>query len=754
VGLRDVETGETFPFKTAAAAEKFLDVRGKTLPNRFPNGPISERLFAGIGGVGVQVPHSVGVDNVQTAARIISTSRILPSISYFLRAENDMIKKIGYENTPRMFAAVSDVAQAATRMRAQERLWVKKMMQIRGKGLRSKSIREEKFHDFVEMFERPRTEWADFAKERGLSGQEIKAGEQLRELYNEMFEFARRNKAIDITAEDFLTDYFPHYMRKDADSWVAAVSEDLARRGKAPLPQTIEFVSEMAREGTLTKYEKDPFMITLQYIRGLAFAGEMRPAWESASRLANTVRQQGIDGRNRSLTLMGNLMHDYLSLVKSGRPEQQAEVKIAMTETVKRVLGLELSSKEIDRLTNAFIGLNYGAFMGFRPGLAIRNMSQTLVTTLPFLGGKYTAHGMRAVLGKNGRGLYEEAVAAGAVMPGSIALPMEDVIYAQALRARTKGALGKKAATAMATVEGSMTRFSAWSLQGQLEIGGREIPFPGVYGGSDTFNRLIAYAGGKKRALDAFNDFKLGKIGQEKMLERAGAMQLGEAAQREVTLRLQKDGVLETAKWMGTQTSNFTQFMYQTGTGPRIFAHGAGKVFGMYGTWPTWYADFMARGLSTGTMQDKMRFVAWTGITHAAMASSATTLGINMSRWMGLTSFGWAGGPAFEFFKDMTDIWGGVDVRGEPTPSARTALGRRGIKDPGPSAGIRPFRYELDDPQKLAWETLGFFTPGAFALRDWMAASELPRGSKEQMIRAIGLQPVAPGQNWPGVIVK
>jgi hypothetical protein len=172
--------------------------------------------------------------------------------------------------------------------------------------------------------------------------------------------------------------------------------------------------------------------------------------------------------------------------------------------------------------------------------------------------------------------------------------------------------------------------------------------------------------------------------------------------------------------------------VYQAGAGPRAFNSRAGKLFGMYGTWPSWYASLIEQRLRYGTPIDKARFVGYTAAVHLGFMNMAYLTGINMSKWTGL-QFGWAGGPAFDIVKDLSDIVEGEQVSGEPTAERELALSKYGIRDPGDGL------FEIRDPRRLIEGTAGLFFPGMYAVRDVREAMKEDNPARMAM-RAAGFQ--------------
>ena len=299
--------------------------------------------------------------------------------------------------------------------------------------------------------------------------------------------------------------------------------------------------------------------MAIRYTRETDSKKHTREAFEAANDLLKQMPAEG------QLGIVRQSMEDYLKLSYGGAPEVYYVTRVALKDVSDR-LNIKIDEKDVDRFVHQLISMNYGAFMGFRPALAVRNLTQTLVTTLPMLGPKYVAQGIKFAF-SGGR---EEARRVGAIPVQSLAVPFEDAVYKSTILNATKLAVGEGAAKPLRLAVRTLdvgSRLSKFSLEGGITVGKKKkFTFPiGWYVRADHMNRAIAYGGQRNRVLDAFS--KHLAPGKTKSIdafnEAAGLSQLGPAITDEFHKILTSGGLREAAEWAGVQMANETQWIYQ-----------------------------------------------------------------------------------------------------------------------------------------------------------------------------------------------
>lgn len=590
--------------------------------------------------------------------------------------------------------------------------WIGRLTKMKGSRHRTTSVRDEKMESLVDIFQRPRTEWADLGAKAGLNKREMEVLGEARSYLNDIFERLNLDPNNKITGEMFIEDYFPHIANRSS-----AKSKEFMGKARRANPEVMDFVHELERHGAMVKYDKDLFRVLMRYTRAAAFRMHVTRHWKETAKMVEAMLaegkyanpQLGNESVQGGMGVVAKQLKDYLLMSYGGMPETYYVTREALSQMVEN-LNLKLSPMAFDRVVQTMVSANFGAYMGFRPGLALRNLSQLIVTTLPMVGAKNMSAGLESAA-RNYKPILEKLRKYGGEVSSAAPVATEDVFYTHQVHDAVKNMTGpgarESAVKGFFDVGERVTDFTHWSL--------------GMFSKMDQFNRVVTFAAQRNKTITSLNRYLKGEIKKDKFDELSGLFREGETVAAEFHRRLSvnQDDAID---WFSTYMSNQTQWLYQLGAGPSAFSHGFGKLFGMYGTWPTWFAQYVSKGMTKGTTADKIQFLGWTSAVTGLFTSSAYWTGLNLSRWTGFSSFEWAGSPFWDWAKDATDIWGGVQSSGEPTAERTLALGERGMRDTGsgiPLLGLLPGgRLDIKDPRKLFDSTVGMFTPGLYALRD------------------------------------
>ncbi len=715
-------------------------------PNLAPRGVnIADELVPGAGTPSMPAHTAIDHSNAHLNPALSLTSGLLPRAK-FLQFAQDALSKLGITDVkpytdfflPLSFSRKAYLTEMST--------WIKGGVLDDGSKIRGLAeiynpknpvIRATQKEAIIDLLEAPRGQWKKIAADRGLNEKELQAASEMRDWFNKMFKRHVADKNITISGDDFIENYWPHYRRladEDAPGSIAKAFGELFPGKKVNKP-TMRFLSEMQRQGVMSKYDKDPFTVMLKYLRAGLYKSHMRETMDNAIDVLNKMPQN-----TRDLQQIRRSMVDYLQLARYGAPEAFTSVNAAVENTL-RMLNLPLDITTQERIINTYLTLNYGAYLGFRPGLALRNLYQTILTGMPVLGPKYLAYGMKAVF-SNKKEAFTRARKAGALLTDHVPVFGDDLLYAEYraanLEASGKGgllsALSKKAA---ATTKLGMK----W------------------YTSADTINRGVVFWGMRKRALDAWNKF--GSKGEmDKFWSKSGINFFGPSIKEEFTKILRSSGAESAVDWIGARAAEDTQWIYQLGAGPSLFSHGIGRLFGQYGTWPSWYGAYMAQGIKNLKGLERASFLAKNVAVHKTIILAGGLVGWNMARWTGISSLGWMGGPAVDWFSDIREIVSGVTTSGEATAGRSIALSKLGLKDVGgdgaallPSALGGRLQFKTDAKERLKFATyfLSTVTPGyLFFARD--APDALVQEDLASFIgRALSIPLDSPGYSYPQV---
>lgn len=771
--IKHPTSGNKIVFTSDGAAAAYM----KKNPQRVPDftgdipSPLPKNSF-GFQGASVMPDHTAAeLANARVPKLMLGLgAKVLPRLAWF-RMMDDILLKQGIETD--IFSAASRLQEAILRGQNARIPWVERLEKMRTAG-----IRDEKLPIIRDLMLQSEGNIARMAKAADLNREEVEAAKAIKGYMRDLISDINKHSGFGVDADEFMEVYMPEIITRAPGSWQKRLTARLAADGKTPNKSMMEFATEMERAGIPQgRHENNPFIVALRWTSA-AFTkrhvdGPLKRAFKIAHKLPNDDTPAGLIRKN---------LVDGIKVAYGGTPEAYYVTRVAAQNYFKN-LDIKLEPRDMERVMNTLVSMNYGAFMGFRPALALRDLSQTVFVTLPLVQSpKHMGKGLKFGFTTAGR---DEARAALAIPPHSTALHLEDVVSRTEMYnalASAPDATGKLAGRVL-KVTGKMQEVAHVGLGGEVTIAGRKIP-TGLYGRVNDLQRSVAYHAQKSKTLEAMNRW-LGNNGHGNITrfnEEAGLTMFGEAQTREFHKLLNTGGrvkvgdvtIPEAVRWISVQMANESQWVYQMGAGPAAFSQGLGRLFGMYGTWPTWYVQHLIRGATRGTVRDRARFWGWSAATLGAMTSAAYATGINFNKWSPLNSLGWTGGPALDFFADWREIWGGARPPGEPpTPGRALALGQRGLQDTGDRVPI-PVLGHLDprrgkgldvvDPMRMGRDVLYLFTPGAGQIRNIIQAHE-EDSAREAVMRAIGLPgpfrpaftnpfgPVA-GASWPQINIR
>ncbi len=452
--------------------------------------------------------------------------------------------------------------------------------------------------------------------EADMTPGEIAAAKELRKWYQALFD------RFGLDYSTWISDYAPHlrhYSDVYGNSIVRLWRETRGRN--IPLPREIRFVNEMRRFGVMDIYELDAFVAAGRYLRGGANKQFLAQPWREVKRLISNVD-------DRSVTLP---LTYYLEAIRGVEfTETRAMMQATMRNVFERLPGVARTS-ETARVADDFaltlLSMSYQATMGFRPGLAIRNLTQTLQTTWTLFG----SH----------PGLFPRAVAAALTREGRDA-------------AAAAGAVARRSVPVFAGEEilEEMPRFLARMSEVSLKM----------YTGADEMNRAIAYHMGRLSAEEAIKNFARRSIGvtdvrqldklRRRLLTESNAAAYDRPVINEFLKRLRLDAA-DAASFLGKRASDVTQFLYGRGNQPRWWRSAGGRFLGQFGTWPMWYVNFVGSTLrnlgENAGRAAQARFLGRLAIANmAVIAAGREVLQLDLGRWAAYNSVFYTGGPGAE----------------------------------------------------------------------------------------------------------
>jgi hypothetical protein len=438
---------------------------------------------------------------------------------------------------------------------------------------------------------------ASIAKE--LTPKQIRAAEELRKWYGLSKEDGLF-KSLQIEAE-WLTDYAPH-IREHAEGFGGNLVEGWRVSRGTPLPKSVEYFADFARDGSLNVYETRAFHAAAQYLGAGARSRFLNQAMDDAKRLLRAIPDNAVKGP----------LVNYIEAIRGWEFTPQRAAMDASFANILRTLGAsEQLAKDVgERMTMGLLGLSYQATMGYRPGLAIRNAAQIFQTTWP-------------LLGTVGSDAFAEGIGRALTTAGRSA----------AVRA---GAINLKQSAIFAGDE-AMASLPQW-LQTMNETGFK------LYDTADMFTRSVTFNVAKIRSERAIVDYgkalKAGKdaaVAQRALIKESGAMVLSPRFTQEY-LRRVATSPESAGDFLGKQLTDIAQFLYGRGNQPRWMRTVPGRFFGQFGTWPLWYVDYVRRSFTNmwgnGFQKEALGFLGKIAMVDMAIYESGRRVNLDLRRWM------------------------------------------------------------------------------------------------------------------------
>jgi len=509
-----------------------------------------------------------------------------------------------------------------------------------------------------------------------MTENEFRAAKFSREKYDEFFSF------FDVEAERYLEDYLPRMRKMGTD-----FTEKLINEFNMPKGYYVFFKHQ--RTGGYFPREKDPLRLLSAYARIGANEKFLEPSYQKFVKMLEAYKKEGM-----LLPGVEALAKKYLGEVRSFKTgsgyaldQTIRDVATFFSKMLKKAGMKEWEKEDIERIVSKLVSyelnLTYAGAMGFRPYTCIRNVFQTLLTTLPKLGPKYTLLGIKDALTKEA---WNEARAAGHLVERYSPVPFGEEVVGGAIEKTAKASL--------------------WA-----------------YRKADSFNRVVAYRGAK-RMIENYT----------KLLEKDLKGLIRKRDQKLIDKRLKKfnrqvewdwvDPVVMTGEFKPLlETGRFkelgerfarhmvedTQWIYRRANAPYWMRGNVGKLCGQFGIWPTYFAQYgrsLTRGDPINVAKRLSRFAAISSLTAFV---GANVFGVDIKKWVWYHPLMWGGPPSVGAINALRKSIPGVSSEYEQAVAENTLKSYAKIHIPSYLAarGIVQAIEETDEEDRLK-KLLGF----------------------------------------------
>lgn len=449
---------------------------------------------------------------------------------------------------------------------------------------------------------------AEYAAREKMSAEQIKMANEIERIYEEIAAI----EDVPISDARLLRGYTAHYaQQKTADP----VNAYLNQKGTNP---ELKFVNGMIRTGEIDAYSLDPVPNLARYIRGAFNSVEFNKSWNEAARAASLL----------SNPLARKVANDYLSAVRGNPTASQRWTQKIVDQTFDN-LGLKLSVDVRRGLVNSYMSMVNAAFMGARPGLAVRDLMQWTFFHYSrygdgVLGTKRTANALRMA--------WESRGAPAAEMRAAGDLPTIGIVEFDTPEALMNSRLGRGLSKAPEFIR----RIS----EAGLTASGQRNAYEFAYRGTLLESRQFVG--------DALKRLVNGDLNKKEAYERIKLRSFNRATRIEFDRLVTEGDFSRATELLSRQSAREMLAEYGKANSPWGWNTNTGRLITHYGTWSSNATQFVLGGLSRGTKKDMMGFATRAAITQSALFVTGRVLGLDFRRWMTLPGLFFTGGPAIQ----------------------------------------------------------------------------------------------------------
>ncbi|KKL69901.1 hypothetical protein LCGC14_2110270, partial [marine sediment metagenome] len=431
----------------------------------------------------------------------------------------------------------------------------------------------------------------------------------------------------------------------------------------------MSFVNSMIRSGETNVYDRNPISVTARYIKNAFNAIEFNDAWNDAKKYVDT-ELGGQFGREGSVASW--VAKSYLSDIR-GIPGAATKFTQQAVDAFFKKMGWKMELNIRRDLVNTYLAMTNAAFMGARPGLALRDLMQLTIFHYSRFGGVGGKRTMRALtlatrLGQEGTKELRDA--------GE--LPTIGIIEFETALQLEASAIGK-------TMRGlpAMTRKIA---EVGLTMSGQRNAYEFGYKG------ILLEA--RETALRELNNFVDGKITKEEAYKRMGLDTYNLQTKKAFDAFVTSGEYERAANFLGQQTAREIMGVYGRANHPWGWGTNLGRLISHYGTWSSNALAFTLGGASRGSKAQRLAFMTRFGMTQAALQGAGSAVGLNVHSWLVLPGLFFTGGPAVQTANLIITSLTGY---GRDKDAARKRLMRIFPAWNDPRSMFIPFSYVMGD---------------------------------------------------------
>ncbi|KKK78302.1 hypothetical protein LCGC14_2844930, partial [marine sediment metagenome] len=202
----------------------------------------------------------------------------------------------------------------------------------------------------------------DFAAKNKMTALQLDVAREVGQIYDEIAALPD----IPIDDPQLIRGYMAHYAQHQTASPEGSVLN------QGGISRDMKFVNEMIRSGETNVYDMDPVTVLARYIKNAFNSVEFNSAWNDAKSYVDT-ELGGQFGREGSVASW--IAKSYLTDLR-GIPGAATKFTQQVVDAFFKKMGWKMELNVRRDLVNTYLAMTNAAFMGARPGLAMRDLMQ------------------------------------------------------------------------------------------------------------------------------------------------------------------------------------------------------------------------------------------------------------------------------------------------------------------------------------------------------------------------------------------
>jgi len=579
--------------------------------------------------------------------RDTAENRPFAQLGRFLRIPSSMFKDVQYQTGAPLWTWLRSIELGRE---ASEKFLAEPSYSIVPRIFKGLSIAEDE--QVQTLFELDPTSQMYKTLADGPGPKVVAAKDQLYQLYLDYFASVKMGSE-DVSA--LLTEVMPQMRKRNGDfvGW----------KKSSQIPKVAHTLEKPLATGEIVARETRASVIAKQIFRSVATEKYMAPHW-------NMVMTQ-FKGYVESGELPAPLTDIFLRYMHEARHSPDVlQVGLAKTfqAVLKRVdqsprfnklLGVsKLSDIDAGDLAGALTGMNAQANLAWNPGVILRQYMQTLQTTAPMIGINDSMKGVKTAM----RWFKSEELQK----------------YYEARGIVTRDVMHERFREVERIAQQFQPEGTAASMKRLLDY--IRTKGTSAFKKGDDFNRIVAYDGMIHHAKQWAEKYAKGEIDWATYEIKSKLDMLRVDPNGDIALivrtHLDAGNVEEALHEQAREFTQHTQFNYRRGNNPYFMQSTAGRFFGQYGTWPTWFAEYMRTTLVRGSYENRIKTLArWTALNGAMMYGASSVFGVDLARWTFFSPMTYSGGPFLEMAQQTSSAVS-LAAQGQIDPKKSLASGK------------------------------------------------------------------------------